>query len=94
LVQQEPFSTGTELAGCGGVYAMTCVANTAGAVCVEVEVVWFVGAVMCEGAKNCPTPKSTTRASTTTTIILLVLFISMIFFYLHKFERADDILHQ
>ena len=75
LVQQEPLSTGVELAGGGGVYAMTCVAGTALALCVEVEVVRFGAAVIFEPAKNCPTPNSTTSASTTTTIILFPFFI-------------------
>ena len=68
LVQQEPLSTGVELAGVAGTYAMTCVAGVAELVCEEVG---FIA----EGlAKNCPTPNSTTSASTTTTIILFVLF--------------------
>jgi hypothetical protein len=75
FVQQEPLSTGAEPAGWIGVYAMTCVYDTAGGVCVAVEVVWFAGALMFEDAKNCPTPNSMTSTSTTTTMILLDFFI-------------------
>jgi len=39
FVQHEPFSVGVELAGCGGTYAMTCVAGTTGTFCVDVDVV-------------------------------------------------------
>ena len=39
FVQQEPFSTGVELAGWIGAYAITWVAGTAGDVCDALEVV-------------------------------------------------------
>lgn len=85
FVQQEPFSTGVELAGCGGTYAMICVAGVAGGVCEEVEVVWFGidGLIGREPVKNCPTPKSTISTRTTTTIILFFLFMVLDLCYIN-----------
>ena len=95
FVQQEPFSTGVELAGCTGAYTMICVAGPTTEFCVDVT--WLdEGGFIVEGfenEKNWPTPKRTTNAKTTTTIILFVRFMLCVF-ALKELECADNILHQ
>lgn len=55
FVQQDPLSTGVELAGIVGTYAITCVTSVAGLVSDEVDVASFAVVVIVEGlAKKLP----------------------------------------